>query len=219
MRKPKLGDRLAEFGGPDVNALRRSRDPIQVTVSGSFRRHLHAVQDAVLAFEEAGARVLSPADPRIVDSFGEFVFVSSDLRRSIKGVQNRHLEAIAHSDFLWLTCPDGYVGPSASMELGYAVASGIPIFADCAPTDWTLRQYVRPVGTPVAALHEARPSEPQPAVRALLVEPSGTLAAIEQDVDLVRAHLLNDRRPHQDEPLEAPIRRLRSALALPTTRR
>lgn len=176
------------------------------------------MQAAVELLEESGALVLSPADPRVVDSFGDFVFVSSDLRRSIKGVQNRHLEAIAHSDFLWLTCPDGYVGPSASMEVGYAIASGIPVYADSAPSDWTLRQYVTPVGTPLAALQETRSAKPREVSGGLLVAPSDTLAAVERDMDLVRAHLLRDRVPRQDEPLEAPIRRLRSALALPTTR-
>jgi hypothetical protein len=52
---------------------------------------------------------------------------------------------------LWLVCPDGYVGPSAAMEVGYAVASGCLVFADSAPSDWTLRQYVTPVGTPTAS--------------------------------------------------------------------
>ena len=191
---------------------------IQVTVSGSFQRHMTAVQAAVSAFVDAGATVLSPADPRIVDSFGPFVFVASDMRRSIKGVQNRHLESIRSSDLLWLVCPDGYVGASAAMELGFAIAAGVPVYADAPPSDWTLRQYVTPAGTPSAALRTIRSAIASSGV-GLLVAPQETLAAAEWDLELVRSHLLHDRARRHDEPLEGPIRRLRGALALPTTRR
>jgi hypothetical protein len=198
---------------------RAGERPIFVTVSGSFRRHLTAIQDAVAEFSDAGAFVLSPADPRIVDSFGEFVFVSSDLRRSIKGVQNRHLEAIRRSDFLWLACPDGYVGASASLELGYAAAVGVPVYSDAAPTDWTLRQYVTPVGNPAHALAAAGrdqfgiESELSPS---LLLAPEAGLAEAHRELDLVRHHLLNDRIPREEDPVEASVDRIRRIVKVPT---
>src|SRR4051812_6526153 len=111
---------------------RRARDhrpdhvpdhPTRATVSGSFRRAMGAVQEAVYRLTDAGAQVLSPADPRIVDQFGDFVFVASDRVRAIKLVQSRHLAAIAASDVLWLVAPDGYIGQSGAMEIGYAVAT------------------------------------------------------------------------------------------------
>src|SRR4051794_20369938 len=102
-------------------------DQLNVTVSGSFRRHLAPIAAAVETFAGLGCRVLSPEDPRVVDSFGEFLFVASDRFRTIRTVQNRHLAAIGASQLLWLVNPDGYVGQSASMELGFAVALGIPI--------------------------------------------------------------------------------------------
>jgi hypothetical protein len=67
---------------------------LNVTVSGSFRRAMSAVQDAVYRLTDAGALVLSPADPRVVDEFGEFLFVASDRVRAIRLVQSRHLAAI-----------------------------------------------------------------------------------------------------------------------------
>jgi hypothetical protein len=100
---------------------------LTATVSGSFHRHLHAITAAVQELFDLGVKVLSPADPRIVDSLvvdslGEFLFVASDRVRSVKLVQDRHIQGISASDFLWLVAPDGYVGQSASMELGFAVA-------------------------------------------------------------------------------------------------
>ena len=125
---------------------------LTATVSGSFHRHMEAITKAVNELASLSVRVLSPADPRIVAFQGEFLFVASDPVRSVRLVQDRHLESIRAADFLWLVCPDGYVGQSASMEIGYAAAVGVPMFATRAPVDLTLRQYVRIVPTLAAAL-------------------------------------------------------------------
>lgn len=192
---------------------------LYAAVSGSFRRHLGAIQEAVQSLSEVGAVVLSPGDPRIVDAFGEFVFVSSDLRRSIKGVQNRHLDAIRHSDFLWLVCPDGYVGQSAAMELGFATASGVPVFADVAPSDWTLRQYVTPVGNVRAACLAVRNMPTGPTgPRSLLLDPEPTIAALRREVDGVERVLLADRHYRAGDPVEQSVRRIGSLLTLPGSR-
>ncbi len=116
--------------------------PIDTTVCGSFRRHLAAVQSAVAAFKRSGVRVLSPSEPTVVDAFGDFVFVESDLIRTIKPVEDRHLSSIRSSDFVWLVAPDGYVGPSAALEIGFALAAGVPVLGATPPSDLTIRQYV-----------------------------------------------------------------------------
>src|SRR5258708_39801180 len=100
---------------------------LTATVSGSFHRHMLNIYDTVGSLTEAGVKVLSPADPRVVDYRGEFLFVASDRLRSIRLVQDRHFSCIAASDFLWLVAPDGYVGTSAAMEIGIAVAAGVEI--------------------------------------------------------------------------------------------
>src|SRR6266403_3510338 len=101
---------------------------LTATVSGSFHRHMEAIMTAVHELAALSVRVLSPSDPRIVAAQGEFLFVASDPVRSVRLVQDRHLECIKAANFLWLVCPDGYVGQSASMEIGYAAAMGVPIF-------------------------------------------------------------------------------------------
>src|SRR5262245_9717359 len=115
---------------------------LRATVSGSFHRHLHAINVAVEELAEHSVRVLSPSDPRVVAHQGEFLFVASDSVRSVRLVQDRHLESIRAANFLWLVCPDGYVGQSASMEVGFAAAVHVPIFSMYPPSDLTLRQYV-----------------------------------------------------------------------------
>lgn len=114
-------------------------------MSGSFHRHMPAIYSAVNELRAANVRVLSPSDPRVVGYLGEFLFVASDRTRLKKLVQQRHFEAITNSDFLWLVCPDGYLGLSAAMEIGWALNAGIPIFAERAPADVTAEDFVQVV--------------------------------------------------------------------------
>lgn len=116
---------------------------LKAAVSGSFHRHMEAITAAVHELAALTVRVLSPADPRVVARQGEFLFVASDRITSVRLVEDRHLECIRAANFLWLVCPDGYVGQSASMEIGFAAAVGVPIFAAHQPADLTLRQYVK----------------------------------------------------------------------------
>lgn len=118
---------------------------ITATVCGSFGRHLTAIYEAVQSMHDRRVRVLSPEDPRVVDAIGGFVFVASDRSRSMKLVEDRHLASIGASDFVWLVAPDGYVGPSAAIELGYALASCVPIYCTNPLRDATLDLYVRKV--------------------------------------------------------------------------
>jgi len=139
----------------------RSDQCFSAAVSGSFHRHMAAITAAVQELASLSVRVLSPADPRVVAHQGEFLFVASDRVRSVRLVQDRHLESIRSADFLWLVCPDGYVGQSASMEIGFAAAAGVSIFSTHQPADLTLRQYVITVRSISEALH-AVATKPRP---------------------------------------------------------
>lgn len=118
---------------------------LKAAVSGSFHRHMAAIYEAVGDLRVRGVVVLSPSDPRVVDNIGEFLFVASDKLRSIRLVQDRHLEAIRASDFLWVVCPDGYTGASTCMEIGTALAAGVPVFSNAPALDITIGEYVRRV--------------------------------------------------------------------------
>jgi len=155
---------------------------ITAAVSGSFHRHMDAIGAAVQELMALSVRVLSPADPRIVAQQGEFLFVASDRVRSVRLVQDRHLESIRAASFLWLVCPDGYVGQSASMEIGFAAAVGVPIFATQVPSDLTLRQYVKIVPTLVEAVSTISSRSPQRRTEGVLIDPR---ASIEEAHDIL----------------------------------
>ncbi len=161
----------------------------KVTVSGSFRKAMSDIQRAVAELTDLGGRVLSPSDPRVVDSFGDFLFVASDRLRTIRTVQSRHLAAIEASDLVWLVAPDGYVGTSAAMEIGFAMAVGTPVFTDSTPSDLTLRQYVTTVSSISDALSHTN-DEPGGGVIDLLLDPSSAVESAHAHFDLIESQLL-----------------------------
>lgn len=164
---------------------------LRATVSGSFHRHMQPIYEAVGSLREGGVDVLSPSDPRVVDHLGDFLFVASDKLRSVKLVQDRHLQAIRASDFLWVVCPDGYTGPSVSMEVGAAYAYGIPVFSSEKADDITLGQYI----TLVPDLHHVtkfltarrRAIHDMPHV---LVDPAATIESGHRALDELKPFIL-----------------------------
>jgi hypothetical protein len=190
---------------------------LTATVSGSFHRHMEAITSAVHELAALSVRVLSPADPRIVAAQGEFLFVASDPIRSVRLVQDRHLESIRAANFLWLVCPDGYVGQSASMEIGYAAAIGVPILSIHAPTDLTLRQYVKVVPSLAVAVGLSSTSPRRRRIPGILIDPR---ASVEQ------AHLVLERiglslmrqSPNVDpaQSIHRDLANLKTTLNLPT---
>lgn len=197
---------------------------ITATVSGSFHRHMDAIASAVYELAKLSVRVLSPADPRIVevseprDGQLEFLFVASDPHRSIKLVQDRHLDCITASDFLWLVCPDQYVGVSAAMEIGAARVANVPVFSNVAPSDVTLREYVTVVPGIKEAIQRVITAGRPKNSPSLLIDPH---ASIEE------AHMMLERIEHslthtnfQDDAaprVYGALTELRSKLKFPVT--
>lgn len=200
----------------DVVGLARLADrAVRATVSGSFRKAMDDVQRDVEALADAGAFILSPADPRVVDQFGDFLFVASDRVRRIRTVQSRHLAAIESSDFLWLVAPDGYVGLSAAMEIGYAAAHDVPVYSADVVADLTLRQWVTVVDTPTAAVvRHARHTRPRNE-DSVLIEPSLAIERSHDDLLIAQRGLLGQPTIEQTGAAEAALARLRDRLVIP----
>lgn len=116
---------------------------MKATISGSMRRFLPQMAADAAALQAGGVRVLSP---RSFELAGEpepgFVVVAGD-EGSTEEIQQRHLDAIAESDVLWLVCPGGYIGASGLFEIGFATGRGVPVYAAEPPAEPVLRPYVR----------------------------------------------------------------------------
>jgi hypothetical protein len=165
---------------------------LTATVSGSFHRHMDAITRAVHELVAHSVRVLSPADPRVVAAQGEFLFVASDRVRSVRLVQDRHLESIRAANFLWLVCPDGYVGQSASMEVGFAAAAHVPIFASRAPHDLTLREYVMIVPSLSDAVRKVEASPAPKRAHGLLIDPHASVERVHRVLERIERSLTSE---------------------------
>lgn len=148
---------------------------------------------------------------------GEFLFVASDPVTSVRLVQDRHFESIRAANFLWLVCPDGYVGQSASMEVGFAAAVGVPIFATHAPGDLTLRQYVTIVRKLADALRIVAASSRPRFREGILIDPHASVEEAHDILQRIEAMLTCARSG--DEPSRRVYREmaeLQTTLGLPT---
>ena len=173
---------------------------LRATISGSFHRFMPAIYTAVCELRAQGVQVLSPADPRVVDHLGEFLFVASDRLRSIKLVQDRHFEAIKASDFLWVVSPDGYAGTSTSAEIGAAYAFEVPVFSDCLPLDITLQHYVRKansIAEVVSLMRSRRLREPELSPHFLL-NPGDTIEDSIKGLERLKAAVLGSESSGAD---------------------
>lgn len=125
----------------------------KVTICGSFKRAPQQLAELFLELETTGCRVLSPLSLNFTNQKEPFVKLSSEVDFSILEIEKFHLRAIAESDFIWLHCPDGYIGLSGAFELGYALALHKPIYSNATPTDITLAQLVTKVNSVFSALN------------------------------------------------------------------
>ncbi len=130
-------------GQLETNSKEKS-ERLRVVLCGSFRRSPRALREAYDSLR-ATFDVLSPKSVDFVDPIGEYVRLPHELEESVEQIEARHLSALRASDFIWLFCPDGYVGHSASLEIGYAHAIGLPVFAGQSPTDPLLGSIVEVV--------------------------------------------------------------------------
>ena len=119
-----------------------------VVISGSFRRYFDGINETVKAFESLGVDVLSPKASKVINPGEEFAILETDDTSDPQTLEQRHLDAITAADALYLYDPDGYIGDSSKMELGWANALGKPVFCKELVADSTLKFFCGTVATP-----------------------------------------------------------------------
>jgi len=122
-------------------------------ISGSFRKFYNEIVKLIDEFNSLGIEVLSPKKSKIINPEEEFVVLESDSKdKNIKQLEEEHLEAIKNSNFLYICNPKKYLGNSAIMEIGFAIANKKPIFTLESIDDITLSQFVK-VASPKEAIN------------------------------------------------------------------
>jgi hypothetical protein len=114
---------------------------IFATVSGSFNRFLPEIREITRAMVAMGITVLSPRRGEIISNYGDFVILERD-KGSPEQIERQHLQAIGKSDFLYVVDPDGYIGASVALEIGYALSKGVSIYAQVRPRELVFSDFI-----------------------------------------------------------------------------
>lgn len=128
----------------------------EVVLSGSFRRDIEGLQRIHQELSDLGFNVLSPSEVAPSREVDGFVFMKGEEAETPERIERKHLEAIQRATFVWLHAPEGYVGLSAALEVGFAHAQGIPVFCRTPLSDITLSRFVQNVESGAAVLNLIR---------------------------------------------------------------
>jgi hypothetical protein len=117
-----------------------------VTISGSFRKHLEYILKIKEKLEARGTKVLSPRFTEPKNPGESFVVFTGEEGLSPLELERHHLKSISESDALIVCDPEGYVGASALLEIGFANAIGRRIIFAEKPEEFMLNTLPGEVG-------------------------------------------------------------------------
>lgn len=117
-----------------------------VTISGSFRKHLDYILDIKGTLEDQGTKVLSPRFTEPKNSGEKFVVFTGEEGLSPLELERHHLSSISKSDALIVCDPEGYVGASALIEIGFANAIGKKVVFVEKPEEFMLNTLPAEIG-------------------------------------------------------------------------
>lgn len=100
-------------------------------IHGSLRKHLREMGEAMEIFQSAGIEVLAPKISGIVKEEDGFLFFRGEELydpRLIELMYLQNLRNLGENGFSYFVNPGGYIGKSASYELGIAQATNVSCF-------------------------------------------------------------------------------------------
>ncbi|HKC04702.1 MAG TPA: hypothetical protein VKC54_02430 [Patescibacteria group bacterium] len=117
-----------------------------VTLSGSFRKHLDFILKIRKELVDKNVQVLSPRFIEPKNPGEEFVVFTGEEGLTPLQLERHHLESIEKSDALIVCDPEGYVGASALIEIGYAQSLGKRIIFVEKPEEFMLQTLPSEIG-------------------------------------------------------------------------
>jgi NTP pyrophosphatase (non-canonical NTP hydrolase) len=140
----------------------------ELVISGTYRKDFDTLRHTYEEFRDLGCDILSPSSVTITSEEDGFVYMKGEETETPIAIEERHLQAIQRASFVWLHVPNGYVGPTSALEVGFANAAGVPVFAREAPKEKVFQPFVRVVTAPseVITTHLHQSGPPAPALKA-----------------------------------------------------
>ncbi|MGH9793386.1 MAG: MazG nucleotide pyrophosphohydrolase domain-containing protein [Candidatus Acidiferrales bacterium] len=120
----------------------------EAVLSGTYRKDPEGLKLIYHHLADLGCLILSPSNVEYAREVDGFVYMRGEEQQAPESIELRHLDAIQKASFVWLHAPEGYVGPTASLEVGFAHANGIPVFARNPLQDPILQSFVKLVKSP-----------------------------------------------------------------------
>ena len=117
-----------------------NQDPLKVAICGSYHRHLKKMDKLIKECSNLGIEVLIPKSVTKKSSTNGFVYLKGEVGTP-KQLQEKNFDAVVRSSFVLVVNTNGYIGASTAMEIGFAIAKGIPIFCTDTPDDYVFRLY------------------------------------------------------------------------------
>jgi NTP pyrophosphatase (non-canonical NTP hydrolase) len=139
-----------------------------VVLCGTYRKDPEGLRRTFERLKDTGFSILSPSNPFIDTEDHGFVYMRRESMQTPDKIENRHLDAIQRADFVWFFAPEGYVGPTGALEVGFARAAGVPVYTDTTLSDLTIKNFVEVVESPSAvyqAFKQHRVLPPSPAIQ------------------------------------------------------
>ena len=111
---------------------------LTVSIIGSYNKHLSNMKKLMIECKKHDLEVLIPKYAVKKFSRHRFVFLKGE-NGTPKELQEKNFRFIEQSSFVLVANQEGYIGSSTAMEIGYAIAKGIPVFCTfrCACTAYS----------------------------------------------------------------------------------
>lgn len=100
-----------------------SKINFRCVIHGSFRKHFDVIQKTYKLFADAGIEVLAPQQSELVSIKDGFALLEGEEKmdqRLIELIYLHNLKKLGENGFSYFINPEGYIGKSASYELGIA---------------------------------------------------------------------------------------------------
>jgi NTP pyrophosphatase (non-canonical NTP hydrolase) len=163
-----VGELVGLRSAAALATLPEPQNACEIVISGSYRKDFETLKRTYEEFRDLGCTILSPSNVAIVTEQDGFVYMKGEETETPQRIEDRHLDAILRAQFVWLHTPEGYVGPTAALEVGFAHAAGVPVFAKEPPKERVLQSFVQVVPSLVSVLRDRvpHPTPPAPALKA-----------------------------------------------------
>jgi hypothetical protein len=135
--RPDVDVHDATTGSPEQFA----HQPTAV-LCGSYQRGVPSLIRAYEKLSAAGIRVLSPSGLDFMAEIDGVVLNQLEGGITPEAVEKLRLNCIRSADLVWLHAPDGYVGLSGALEIGFANAAGVRVYTGEMPSDVAVRSHV-----------------------------------------------------------------------------